>query len=247
MINLAIALAAGVASWLLTTLVTDSLWAGLLPFLVLFPGLFIFLGRKTNRRIEAVVEEAQKQMMQVQNARTPSQREGMLEKAIDILKKGYAYQHHQFLVGAQLNAQIGQLYYLQKKFDEARPYLEKSYRRNGVAVAMLACLHYMKKRYDEMEKVFARALKDNPKESLLWNLYAWCQWKRGQSDTAMKVLNRGLEKLKDDERIKGNLEALQNNKKMKMRGWKEMWYQFHLEAPPQPKPQIDRRAMFRGR
>jgi hypothetical protein len=90
-------------------------------------------------------------------------------------------------------------------------------------------------------------VKYNRKESLLWNLYAWCLWKRGDGEEAMRVLNRGREVLKNDEKIESNLEALRNKKKMKMRGWKEMWYQFHLEAPPQPKMQIDRRSMFRGR
>jgi hypothetical protein len=61
------------------------------------------------------------------------------------------------------------------------------------------------------------------------------------------VLSKATEIIKNDARIEGNKLALQKNKPMKIRGYKEMWYQFHLDAPPPPKMQVDRRAMYRGR
>ena len=111
---------------------------------------------------------------------------------------------------------------------------------------MLACLHFKKKRTEEMKQTFEETAKYAKKEPLFWSLYAWCIWKNGDRDEAQAVLNRGLEAIPDNERLKSNLNALRNGKKMKMRGWREQWYQFHLEAPPQPKMRMDRRGL-RGR
>lgn len=247
MINLAIALAAGILSWILTVLVLDSVWAGILPFLAVTIGLYIWLARKANKVLEVIVLEAQKQMAQAQTARTQKQRDDAIDRSIETLKKGFALKNRQFLVASQLNAQIGQLLYVQKRFEKARPFLEKAYIRAWMAIAMLGCLHFKKKRYDEMKEAFEKATKYNKKEAMLWSLYAWCLWKANETEAAISVLNRGAVILPSDERIESNLTALKNNKKMKMRGWKEMWYQFHLEAPPQPKMKVDKRGLYRGR
>lgn len=246
MINFLIALAAGAAAWLLSALVLDWFWAGMLPFLAVFIGTYIYLARKTNKALEKIALDAQKAMEKAGQARTPKQRDMAIERAIEILKSGFSLQKRQFMVAAQLNGQIGQLYYIQKDFDRARPYLERSYVRNWVARAMLACIHYMKGDYDKMTEVFEKTVKKNEKESLLWNLYAWCLWKAKRRDQAVEVLARGAEKTNNDDRVKSNLDNLRNNKKIKMRGWHEQWYQFHLEAPPQPKQRVDYRGM-RGR
>ncbi len=246
MINLALSLAAGIIAWILTTTFTDSIWAGLLPFIIIVPGLLIYLGRRTGKKLEVIAQEAQRQMTQVQNARTPKQRDAILDRAVEVLKQGLVFKHHQFYVAAQLNAQIGQIYYVQKRFKEARPYLEQSFVRNWISGAMLGCLDFKRKDFDAMKKNFERTIKHNRKEALLWSVYAWCVWKNGDPDEALRILNRGLEVLKSDERIQANVDLLRNSKKMKMRAWKELWYQFHLESPPTPKPKIDRRAVFRG-
>jgi len=246
MINLLISLAAGAAAWLLSVFLLDWFWAGMVPFFITAIGVYIYLARKVNRQLEKLAMRAQKEMEKVQNARSKKQRDLAVERAIDILKEGFEFKNRQFLVEEQLSGQIGQLYYVQKKFSKARPYLEKCWSRNWISKAMLACLHYMDDEYDEMVETFEETLKHNKKESLLWNLYGWCLWKAGRRDDAIDVLARGHEAMPDDDRIEGNLTALRNKRKMKMRGWREQWYQFHLEAPPAPKMRIDRRAL-RGR
>ena len=45
----------------------------------------------------------------------------------------------------------------------------------------------------------------------------------------MSVLEKGIKKTGGDERLQANLEALREGKKMKMNGYGDMWYQFHLE------------------
>ena len=49
---------------------------------------------------------------------------------------------------------------------------------------------------------------------------------------ALQLLVQALKKVKDDPKLKEALLNVQNGKKIKMRGYKEQWYQFHLERPP---------------
>ena len=143
-----------------------------------------------------------------------------------------------------LPAEAG-IHYLHR--ETGSTYLENAMGRHWIAKAMLAVLHFKRKQYGEMKTIFEKTVKRAKKESFVWNLYAWCLWKTNDRDGAIDVLSRGLEYVKEDQRLEGNRLALQNKKKMKMRGWSEMWYQFHLDKPPQPKMQIDRRQMYRGR
>jgi hypothetical protein len=71
---------------------------------------------------------------------------------------------------------------------------------------------------------------------------------RREYDKAMKVLARAVEQNPSDEKLKGALSALQNDKRMKMSAWEPAWWQFHLEPPPvqqQVQFQGGRRARYR--
>jgi hypothetical protein len=46
------------------------------------------------------------------------------------------------------------------------------------------------------------------------------------------VLARAVETNPTDEKLKSNMVALQNEKKLKMKAYSPEWYQFHLEKPP---------------
>jgi len=43
-------------------------------------------------------------------------------------------------------------------------------------------------------------------------------------------LEKGLKKLPTDTQLKENLEYLNQGKKMKMRSYGDLWFQFHLES-----------------
>jgi hypothetical protein len=53
-------------------------------------------------------------------------------------------------------------------------------------------------------------------------------------DSAQQVLARGVEASPTDEKLKSALTSLQNDKRLKMRAWEPMWWQFGLELPPMP-------------
>jgi len=221
-----------------------SIGVGIVPGLVVTIGAWIYIGRKVSKRLEATMMRFQ-EAVQPRGMTKPDK--GRVETAIKILEDGYKYGKWNLFVKSQLDGHIGMAHYVNKRFDEAEPFLESSMGRHWVAKSMLGVLYFKKKKYDEMKKVFDKTLKWTKKESFLWNLYAYCLWKAGDRDGAIDVLSRGLEVLSGDARLETNKLALQNKKKMKMRGWNEMWYQYHLDTPPQPKMQIDRRGMFRGR
>ena len=112
------------------------------------------------------------------------------------------------------------------------PNLEKTSKKNWVAMGMLGVIYMRNKEDAKMIKTFEKGVKSNSDEAVMWNLYAYCLNKTGNRDKAIEVLNRAVKKVKTDERTASNLKALQNNAKMKMKSFGEMWYQFHLETVP---------------
>lgn len=205
-------------------------WYGLVPGLIVFVGVFIFLARRILTQMQAIVGEAQKEFQNQQ-----------IDRGITILEKARPLAKWQFFLGAQIDGQIGSVLFMAKRFDEAEPFLRRSFKKNWVSRAQLGVLHYKRKNYDEMKEVFEEAVAANKKESLLWNLYAYCLWKQGKRDDAIEVLNRATEAIEGDDKTERNLKALKNNRKMKMRGWQMMWYQFHLDRPPVARQQFRRR------
>ena len=225
MYNLLISLAAG----LITTIIFASIfgqgaWSilyGIVPGLLVLLGVYIWLARRSIAQLQALGEAAQ---VQLQNRN--------IDRAIEIFKSGYPIGKWQFLIKGQLDAQIGTILFVAQRFDEAEPYLKGAFAKNWTARAMLAVLYYKRRKFDEMITVFEDAVSANKKEALLWNLYAYCLWKAKKRDKAIEVLNRAAEALEGNEVTRKNLEALKNGRKMKMRSWNQLWYQFHLDRMP---------------
>jgi tetratricopeptide (TPR) repeat protein len=263
MINVAISIAVMVAVTLALGFGlgggTFNPYYGALPGIIGLVATYLLLVRRTLRIIEGIMGRAQVELVKLQEAtmkaggRRPSKAQTtvVIDRAAEIIKEGFAQGRWQFLVDAQIHAQLGVLFFLNQRFNEAEPHLKEGFAKNWVAVGMLAALLYKRKAYDKATEAFERAVKANKKESLLWAMYAYCLWKQEDREGAINVLSRAKEHV-TDERIDANLQALQNNKKMKMQGWKETWYQFQIEKPPAIKmPQtgmggrISKKSMYR--
>lgn len=227
MFNILIALGSGVATefilylpgWL-------SAYQASAPAICIFMLVYFILARRCFKQLENIMTDAGKAL---QN--NPPK----FEKAIGVLKQGYKLNSWQFGVKAQVSSQIGMILYMKKEEKEAAKYLEESKDlAHWMAAAMLGVIYYRQKKFDEMVKAFEIAVKKSKKETLAWSVYAWCLEEQGKREEAMAILNRGIKKVKDHSKLEENLLALQNNKKMKMRQlYKEQWYQFMLEKPPQ--------------
>ena len=219
MYNILISAAAAVAVLVILLLVKLPWWGCLLVALALFGGLFVLLSRITMKKVMAIIETAGKDLQ--------GQR---FEKAVRELKDALKYGKWQIYVNGQLNSQIGMIYYMKRDFSNAFPYLEKSFFKNWAAMGMLAICYMKRQKKDKMVATFEKAVMGSPKESLLWNLYAYCLNECGDTTKAKEALEKGLKKLPGDAALKENLENLQQGKKLKMRSFGDMWFQFHLES-----------------
>jgi len=219
MYNLLISLGAA-AVVLIALLLATGLpgWAPPLAALPVFAASYFLIARFVLKKVNAIMEAAGRDLQ--------GQR---IEKAIRTLQEALKLGPWQFSVTGQIHSQIGMIYYLKRDFSNAFPHLEKSFVKNWIAMGMLAVSYMKRNKKDKMTATFEKAVQWSPKESLLWNLYAYCLNENGDAEKAVQVLEKGLKKLPGDERIKTNLECLREGKKMKMKGFGDMWLQFHLE------------------
>lgn len=220
MYNLLISAGVAVATFVILMFAAGlSWWLCSLVSLVVFMGLFYLISRLVMKKVMAIIETASRDLQ--------AQR---VEKGIRELQSAFKYGKWQIYVTGQLNAQIGMVYYMKRDFAAAFPYLEKAFFKNWAAMGMLAVTYMKRSKKDKMVETFEKAVQGSPKEPLLWNLYAYCLNETGDLAKAKEVLEKGLKKIPGDEKTKQNLELLQEGKKMKMKGFGELWLQFHLES-----------------
>jgi tetratricopeptide (TPR) repeat protein len=220
MYNILISAGAAIAVLLILVFGFDMLWWGaLLIALTVMAGVVFLLMRNAMQKLTNLFETAGKDLQ--------AQR---FEKAIRDLKDAKKMGKWQIFVESQLNSQIGMIYYMKRDFSNAFPFLQDSFFKNWVSLAMLAICYMKRQKKDLMVKTFEKALKWSPKEPLLWGIYAYCLNECGEITKAKEALENGIKKLPSDQILKTNLENLQQGKKMKMREYGDMWFQFHLES-----------------
>lgn len=230
MYNLVIALLAGVLVTVAVKLAGFSIWAGLVPGTIVFLGGYILLARRTATAIQKLSSEAQAELSALPP--NPRDQKAKIEKAIKLLEQGLVYEKWQFLIGPELHAQIAMIKYMTGDLDGAQTNFAQASSRNGMAKAIEGALWYRKKDFSRMETAFESAVKASKKEPLVWAAYAWCVLQNKDKDKALKILARAVETNPTDEKLKASLTQLQNDKKLKMKPYEPMWWQFGLEAPP---------------
>jgi tetratricopeptide (TPR) repeat protein len=182
-------------------------------------GAFVLLMRRGRKPLEAAMKETEAHMK--------GQR---FDKALGTLEALRPMARWQPGLSGSIDAQIGMIKYAHmREFEEARPFLVKAHPKVWQAQAMLGAAHFKKERFADMKTVFEKAVNKNKKESLLWLIYGYCEWKHGAKNEAIAVLTRGIENCPSDERLKHQREALQNGKKMKMPSNDPEWLALHLE------------------
>ncbi len=219
MLNMLISFAcSALSSALMMRFVTGNIWLTMAVSAVVFALVFILITRAVMKKVGALMQVAQHDVMANRS-----------EKAIKELQNGLKYGAWQFYVKQQIYSQIGSIHYLKRQFNEAVPYLEKGFVRNWVSQSMLAITYMKKNKPGKMIETFAKAVSGNRKEPMVYALYAYCLERIGERTKAIEVVKKGLAKTSSDERLQENLTLLEAGKKMKMKGFGDMWYQFHLE------------------
>jgi len=231
MYNLLIALLVGLAVAVAVLLAHLPWYAALVPGFLAFAGAFLLLARRVGQRVKAIMDQAQKELsIQSTNIRERQQR---IDKAVKTLESALVWGKWQPFIAGEIHAQIGMVQYMVKDYVQAEPHLRKAGPRNGLAQALLGALHFQRKEYSDMELAFEGAVKGQKKEGILWAAYAWCLLQHKERDKALQVMNRGVAANPSDEKLKSGLVALQNDKKLKMKVWEPLWWQFGLETPPE--------------
>jgi tetratricopeptide (TPR) repeat protein len=220
MYNIIISCSSAVLIFVLLKFALSLHWfIALLAALLVFAACFYLLSRYIMKKVTAIMDGAAKDLQ--------GQR---VEKAIRELKEAFRYAKWQIWLDGQINSQIGSIYYMRRDFSNAFPYLEKSFFKNWVAMGMLAITYMKRNKNEKMRATFDKAVQGSPKEPLLWSLYAYCISETGDNSGARATLEKGLKKIPGNEAMKSNLALLEDGKKMKMRQFGDMWFQFHLES-----------------
>ena len=225
MYNALISLSLGAATY---ALLAASRWLtpyeSSLPAALLAVVALVLLARRTFRSLEATLRDSGALLQQ----RPPK-----IGQAMAQMRKGYALTRWQFGVRSQVDAQLGMLLFLTQDLRGAQPLLKRAYLLSPwLAGAMLAVIQYKLKDPTGMRKTMTVVTRKAKKQGLAWNLYAYMLDDLGDRDEAVRVLSEGQKSAGHDPRVKESLLALQNGRKMKMRGYNEQWYQFQLERPP---------------
>ena len=232
MFAIVVAVGAGLLTGGLVSLIF-TWWAGILPALGIGIGASVLLVFRVNKQVQAAMGGV---MVAVQKRDVDS--------AIVLLRGVQArFGRWAPFLSSQIDGQIGAILFMKKEFEKARPHLERSFIRGWDSKLMLAilvsgALDAKKQKKQELtlapvDEILEKVVRFSAKQGLLWSAWAWLHWTNGDSTRALQILARGKVALGDtDAHLVANLLAVQNEKKMKMKGYGEPWYALHLEQHP---------------
>lgn len=232
LISLAVGFAVGGA--LRASQLIHSSVAAILPGVLASLVAAIFLFRRVAGRITPIVEGAQKHLQG-----------GRREMALQTLRDGLYWSKWHPWLEPQLRTQIGALLYDQQDLDGAISELRRASKSPWESRAFLACAYFKKKEAEPMVQAFEDGAKAGEKDDLFWTIYAWCLNAQGKKDEARKVIERGLDKLPGNARLRGQLESLAEGKKLKVAPYGDRWARFGLDGTA-PTGGMKVPKMFRG-
>lgn len=222
-----VSLAAGAAVFVLGA-VAFGPFAGILPGLLVFVVVQFLVGRWSSAAI-------QKELAGVE----PLLRDRKLDEAVALLRRvQQQWGRWQYLLDAQIEAQLGVLDYLQMKFDEARPKLEAgakgpftwtAFGRNPLALAMLACIHWRQGRKDEAWAAFASGAEATGTDPVFYQVWATLLARDGKRTEALQAVAKGLEAHAKHAALLDLQHRLANDKRVDPREFGQAWFQFFPE------------------
>ena len=221
MINLLLALGIALATFLLGWTVGGVWIAGFVPAILALVVAYVLLARRTGNRLQAMMEQV-----------TALLKKQRVDEAKALLESARALGRWQFLVGAQVDAQLGALAYFEKDWAKARRYLARAWSRNWQAQGMLAALDFREGKVDAALGRMKKSEGPGRKEALFWGLWAYLLVETGRRDEALAVLGRALKALPSSEPLKALQQSVSNDKKVRMKVFGPAWYSFFPEQIP---------------
>ena len=238
MYNLLISLGIAAVLFAIGMGVGGSAVAGIVPAVLGAGVAYFFLARRSFKQLEVAAQQAMVHLQTVQQ--DPSG----IDRAKAVLETARPVGKWQFLIGAQVEGQLGQLEYMRcnltqsKDLSVAKAHLVKAWKRDWMSQAVLACvLHKDKQPKEAMERLDG-AKWSGSNQPIYWALYAWIAKASGDEDRTLRVLEEGL---KSNERHAGLLafrDAAANGKALPIEAFSPQWFQFfpmHIQKLPYSK------------
>ena len=231
MYNLLIALAIGAVAYAIGAVVAGTWIAGFVPAIIGSAAAYFLLARRTGQQFEAIMGEAmahlQAKMPSAQHS--PSAQRRVLDEARELIKKGFPLGKWQFLVGEQIHAQLGGLYYMQREFNEARPHLEKTWSRDWRSRSMLAAVDYRQGHTEQALAALQKLSGPGAQDPTCWLIYAVIAHRAGKDDVALKAISEGISKNPGSDNLKVIADQLRNKRPLTPELFGEAWLQFFPE------------------
>jgi len=218
MYNVVISVVAGALVFTVVSVLLNA-WAAILPALLVSGGAMFFLARRINKIIEAEL------------ARLPPLLEARkVDEAEAVLRSVQArYSRWQLYLEQQLEAQLGMIDYLQMKWDDALPKLERGSWRNAHALICVGAIHFRKGDKAAAWEALTKAQDADGKELMTHLVHAVLRTRGGDRAGALEVVARGLEALPDNQQLKQLQRRIANKKKIDVKQLPQTWYQFFPE------------------
>lgn len=233
MYNLLISLAIAALAFAVAPLAGFPLYAGFAPALLVFPVVMFLLTRRTSAQVQAAVGPLQAKLAGLQQPKSQAEAQRLLQEArADLAVVRDTFGPWQFLLGRQLDAQIGMLSYMQLNFDEALPQLERAW-RDWTATVAAACIHA---RHGDLAKTwtaFSDAASYAKKDPSVYIMWATLAQRKGDKDEALKALSAGLEQMPDNGRLRDLKNQVANKRKIDVAAFSDLWYRFFPEEMAQ--------------
>jgi tetratricopeptide (TPR) repeat protein len=218
MYTLILSLVLGVVTFVLVAVFFDPLAAvvpAVMVLLIALVALLLRVKRKVDNQMQGIVPLLQRR--QVAEA----------QRYLESLRDRYA--KWMPLLHGQIDSQLGMIDYLQLKFDQALPRLEKGKWRNWMALACIGAIHYRKGRHEQAWESLQKAVDIAKKEPMAYVVFAVLLNRAGVQDRALQVMNAGVKVLPDNKLLQELKNKIANKKKIKSSRLGDSWYQFFPE------------------
>lgn len=184
-----------------------------------FPAIML-LSRWIGGKVRPFFETAQQQT-----------KAGNIPQAIETLEKAKAWKNWQLFLGQQVDTEVGLLHYASGNEKQAIEHLRKGYARMSHGHLILGAALYREGKHDEAIQALEYGIKFNKKSPILYAVAAWMHEEKNKRDAALEVLGRGLKADPGDETLQDNLQRLQNDKKMNLKPFGDLWFMLKFETP----------------
>jgi tetratricopeptide (TPR) repeat protein len=130
------------------------------------------------------------------------------------------------LLWSGLTGQLGVLEYQQLDFDAALPLLEQGSAQDAPARIALACVYFRRDRFADMDRAFGEAATAQPKEPMVYALWAVLCMQKDRREQGLAAVGQGLTALPGHALLTALRDQIANKKPVSTQILGEAWWQY---------------------